>query len=225
MIRLIEEIKANNPHVPVFHIEDHKFRQYGRTVKGYDFSDLISCMDRTDIPEFENTYVPSVDEMEETIVREKLEKTFYGGMKIQIGYCNGRNSSLNGLEYHKGSEINIAVTDMILLLGKVNDIHDNRYDVEKIEAFYVPRGTSLEMFQTTLHFAPCKVWKEGFKCIVVLPHGTNQPLEESMPPVRDEDELLFMKNKWLLAHPERKSLIEKGAYPGIVGENIKIEID
>ena len=46
-------------------------------------------------------------------------------MPIQIGYCNGPNSTLNGLEYHKSSEINIAITDMVLLLGKVQEVENN----------------------------------------------------------------------------------------------------
>jgi hypothetical protein len=31
-----------------------------------------------------------------------------------------------------------------------------------------------------------------------------------------------MKNKWLIAHSEREQLINKGAHPGIKGENIKV---
>ncbi len=31
-----------------------------------------------------------------------------------------------------------------------------------------------------------------------------------------------MKNKWLVAHPERRILIERGAFAGIMGENIAI---
>ena len=40
-------------------------------------------------------------------VREKG----FGGLPVQIGYCNGSNVKLNALEYHRSSEIDIAVTD------------------------------------------------------------------------------------------------------------------
>ncbi|MDA8228316.1 MAG: DUF4867 family protein [Desulfitobacterium hafniense] len=205
-------------------VTDFEFQAYGRVLTDYDFSGLISYMEtETEIPAEGNIYVPSVQAMEELPIKDTLEFDIYGEMQIEIGYCNGRNSNLNGLEYHKGSEINIAVTDMILLLGKVQNIRDNRYMSSQVEAFYIPKGTAVELYATSLHFAPCKTVPEGFKCVVILPWGTNLPL--SRPIGKSiETQTLFAKNKWLLAHPERKVLIEKGAYPGIIGENIEIII-
>ena len=54
---------------------------------------------------------------------------------IQIGYCNGSNVKLNALEYHRSSEIDIAVTDLILLLGCQQDIKEDTYDTALVEAF------------------------------------------------------------------------------------------
>ena len=74
----------------------------------------------------------------------------------------GDNHKLNGLEYHRSSEINIAVTDMILLLGSQQDVGtDFTYDTSKVEAFYVPAGTVVEMYATTLHYAPCTAQPGG----------------------------------------------------------------
>ena len=200
-------------------VTNQSFRPYGKIIEGYDFTDLTDYMEReTSIPAEGNTYIASVPEMEQFPIHERLSKTFYGEMPIQIGYCNGRNSTLNGLEYHIGSEINIAVTDLILLLGKLQDVVDGQYKSEDVEAFFVPKNTAVQLYETTLHFAPCKTGKDGFKCIVVLPRGTNEPLEHNKPG------MLFARNKWLLAHPERKPLIERGAWPGITGENIEIKI-
>ena len=140
-----------------------------------------------------------------------------GGLPVQIGYCNGHNEKLNGLEYHRSSEINIAVTDMILLLGKQQDIEsDDTYDTAKVKAFFVPAGT-VEVYATTLHYAPCGVDKKGFRCVVVLPKGTNYPIEQ--PHLLKEDKLLAASNKWLLAHEEAKIA---GAFNGLKGENISI---
>ncbi|MEH7071381.1 DUF4867 family protein, partial [Priestia megaterium] len=163
-----------------------------------------------------------VTEMENTIIKNQLQEALYGEMSIQIGYCNGPNSTLNGLEYHKSSEINIAITDMVLLLGKVQEVENNVFHSNDVIAFFVPKGTAVELYSTTLHFAPCKVNNEGFKTIVILPKGTNDPLSTNIQKRTKEDELLFMKNKWLIAHPEREQLINKGAHPGIKGENIKV---
>ena len=48
---------------------------------------------------------------------KEIEKIFYGELPIQIGYCNGHNELLNAVEYHRSSEINLAATDAVLILG------------------------------------------------------------------------------------------------------------
>jgi len=141
-------------------------------------------------------------------------------MSIEIGYCNGKNSYLNGLEYHNGSEINIAVTDLILLLGEKKDIKANGYNSRNIEAFYLKEGNVIELYGTSLHFAPCRTEEEGFKCAVILLDGTNQPLAYQ----GHDDPYLFAKNKWLLVHSDKKDLIQKGAKPAINGENTEVII-
>ncbi|WP_335576605.1 DUF4867 family protein [Priestia megaterium] len=215
-------MKDLNKHIPFYHIEDSKFKHYGKVINEYDFNELETYMDSLTIPQDQNVYVASVTEMENTIIKNQLQEAFYGEMSIQIGYCNGPNSTLNGLEYHKSSEINIAITDMVLLLGKVQEVENDVFHSNDVIAFFVPKGTAVELYSTTLHFAPCKVNNEGFKTIVILPKGTNDPLSTNIQKRTKEDELLFMKNKWLIAHPEREQLINKGAHPGIKGENIKV---
>lgn len=198
------------------------FKKYGRIVDEYDTEELLTFLDKnTEIPEKKNVYVASDKGMEELSIKNELEKGFYGNMEIEIGYCNGRNSSLNGLEYHKGSELDLPCTDMVLLLGNIWDIENNKYDSSNVEAFFIPKGTMVELYGTTLHFSPCKVNEEGFKCAIILPGGTNTPLDKQ-DRKNGEEQLLFMKNKWLLAHPERDALVKKGAYPGIYGENLTI---
>jgi Domain of unknown function (DUF4867) len=215
-------LKELNRHITINHAEDSLFKQYGKVIDSYNFEELKPYMEQSIIPKDGNEYVASVTEMEQTKVKEDIQLNFYGGMPIQIGYCNGPNSTLNGLEYHKSSEINVMMTDLVLLLGKVQDIENNHYDAKNVDAFFFPKGTAVEIYATTLHFAPCKVEDQGFKAVVILPAGTNEPLEKVVEKKSEEDELLFMKNKWLLAHPEREVLINRGAYPGIRGENIRI---
>jgi hypothetical protein len=217
------EFKKINSHIEINQITDESFFKYGRIVDEYDFTTIINYMkSSTSSPSEGNVYMASVDDMESLEIKDILEGEFYGEMPIEIGYCNGRNSTLNGLEYHKGSEINIAVTDMVLLLGKVQDIDNNSYESNKIEAFFVPKGAVIEVYQTTLHFGPCKTNDEGFKCVVILPKGTNLPLDKKINEY-SKDKILFAKNKWLLVHSSRTLLIEKGAHIGIKGENIEIK--
>lgn len=222
---ILERIQSLNPNVTIDSVLSESFKPYGAIVNGYDFSKLLARMEQTPMPEDGNVYVASEPMLENTAVARLVRSSFYGEMDIQIGYCNGRNSSLNGLEYHKCSEINIAATDFVLLLGQVQYVTNNQYSVEHVVGFYVPKGTAVELYATTLHFAPCKTADDGFKCIVILTKGTNEPLMEPKARMTPEDDLLFMRNKWLLAHPERKILTDRGAHPGIVGDNITISYE
>lgn len=203
--------------VKVFNVFDREFGIYGRVIKNIDVTDLIRGMDFTDIPE-DVVYEPSDMVLERTSSLNVMTSSIYGGLPVQIGYCNGHNNKLNALEYHRSSEINVAVTDMILLLGRQQDINDDfTYDTSKTEAFLVPAGTAIEVYATTLHYAPCGVDGNGFKCVVVLPKGTN--LECDRPQVTAEDRLLMAANKWLIAH---KDAHIEGAFEGLIGENITI---
>lgn len=211
------------------------FKVYGRVLKGIDVSGLLGEMERTPLPE-DVLYVPSDEGLEKIDVYGVMSERVYGQMPVQIGYCNGHNQYLNALEYHRSSEINVAVTDMILLLGRQQDIGENyTYDTAKVEAFLVPKGTAAEIYATTLHYAPCGVDGAGFKCVVVLPRGTNYDLKAAEKPEfgqkltdrsqanEDESEsvseerLLTAANKWLIAHPDAGI---EGAYCGLMGENI-----
>ncbi|MGL4392786.1 MAG: DUF4867 family protein [Fusobacteriaceae bacterium] len=220
----LEEIRKKNK----FHIyscNDPAFLEFGRIISGFNFDAVNKYIDeKTIIPEKGNIYVASDNELEKLEVFSKVKNSIYGGMDIQFGYCNGNNSFLNGLEYHKGSEINVAVTELILLLAHTNDINKHEIESSKIKAFYLPKGIVIELFQTTLHFAPCKLLDNGFKCLVALPKGTNLDLKlEEKQIISSEDKFLFKQNKWLLVHEAKQDLISKGAHKGIVGENIEVK--
>ena len=95
---------------------------------------------------------------------------------------------------------------------------DFTYETSKVEAFLVPAGTGIEIYGTTLHYAPCGVDGNGFKAIVVLPQGTNTDLMTCHTKSYD-DKLLTAKNKWLIAHEEAGI---EGAVCGLKGENIDL---
>lgn len=200
-------------------VTDPSFQKYGKVLEGYDCTNLIKEMAYTPLPE-DVMYVPSMEEFEGLEVAKEFQNRMYGGLPIQIGYCNGNNKSLNALEYHRNSEVNIAVTDMILLIGSQQDITpDYTYDTSKVEAFLVPAGTVVEVYATTLHYAPCNVDENGFRCVVILPKGTNTEITFDLKS-EGEDKLLTAKNKWLIAHEDAKIA---GAFNGLRGENITLQ--
>lgn len=199
-------------------LTDVSFGRYGRVVTEISFDKILKEMENTPLPK-DVVYVPSVKAMEELPEAGDICKKGFGGLPIEIGYCNGDNHKLNAVEYHRTSEIDVAVTDLILLVGSQQDItEDGTYDTSRMEAYLVPAGTAVELYATTLHYAPCSAVEGGFRCAIILPKGTNEPLtfetEKS-----GENRLLATVNKWLIAHEEAKI---EGAYCGLQGENIVI---
>lgn len=201
-------------------ITDTAFRKYGRVVKGVDFTELVEALKKT--PDYEGVaYEPSVPELEATATMKELQKVTYGELPIQIGYCNGVNYKLNAVEYHRNSEINVAATDAVLILGMQQDITDDyTYETAKMEAFLVPAGTAVEVYATTLHYAPCSAGADDqqFKVGIVLPKGTNYPLEGEH--AGNEDALITATNKWLIGHAEGG--LPEGSHIGLIGKNLDI---
>ena len=202
----------------IYEVTDPKFRKYGRVIKDIDFSGLVEAMKNTPCPD-DVVYVPGTEELEALPVAKELADKAYGEMPVQVGYCNGHNSLLNAIEYHRSSEINVAATDAVLIVGMQQDITDDfTYDTAKMEAFLVPEGTAVEVYATTLHYAPCSANDGGFKVGIVLPAGTNYPLKEEHEGW--EDSLITAQNKWLIGHAEGG--LDEGAHIGLTGKNLDI---
>lgn len=205
----------------LYSVRDKEFSSYGTVLEGYDFEELFAALQSCPCPEEGITYVASVEALENCSIHHELRDRGFGGMPIQIGFVSGKNDTLNCLEYHKSIEFNIAKDDIVLLLGKRDEIQDGKYDTAQVKAFYVPAGTGVELYDTTLHYAPCGYTGEGYRVACVLPRGTNGA---NPHPVRKnaEDAMCYGTNKWLLAHPE-SSEAGDGAYCGLIGENLKYQ--
>lgn len=200
-------------------VTDPSFRKYGRVVEGIDFTDLVEAIKKeTPLPEGV-AYEPSIKALEETTAAKALQRRTYGELPIEVGYCNGHNYKLNAIEYHRSSEINVAATDAVLIVGMQQDITDDfKYETAKMEAYLVEAGTAVELYATTLHYAPCSANEGGFQVGIVLPAGTNYPLEEKHEGW--EDSLITAQNKWLIGHAEGG--LDAGAHIGLVGKNLDI---
>lgn len=205
----------------IYSIQDPEFAPYGKVLEGYDTEPLVAALEQaTPLPQGVE-YVPSQPELEALPIAKTLSSNAYGGMPIQMGWCNGHNTKLNCLEYHRDSEMNCGTCDFILLVAREDEIANGKLDTAKVKAFLVPAGTLVEVYATTLHYAPCSAKAgAGFRVLVVLPKGTNGPKPEIIP-LNQEDKMLWACNKWLLAHPDT-SEASQGAYIGLSGENIDI---
>ena len=215
----LEMLRKLNPDLPFYSVHDAEFRSFGRVVD-FDAAVLIeACEKAAEMPESGSRYVPDMPELE-AVAFDKVQNELRGEGSCQIGCCWGHSSKLNCLEYHRASEHNVAVSDLVLLLAAQQDMEGCDLPEGKVTAFFVPKGTTIEVYATTLHFCPCEVSADGFRCIVVLPRGTNHPLEKARPET-EEGRLLWAKDKWLIAHEEAPA-VQRGAYVGIHGKNFEI---
>ena len=206
----------------IYSVLDAAFRPYGQVVTGMEetAAQILSVL--KDAPQPEGVdYVAEYAPLQELPAMVEVSEHLYGGMPVQLGWCNGHNTKLNCLEYHRDSEYNLGTEDFILLLAKRDEIEDGVLDTAKVKAFKVPAGTLVEVFATTLHYAPCHCdAAKGFRVLVALPQGTNTE-RAVMTAKIPEDEYMTARNKWLLAHPESNEA-KGGAKIGLSGENIDI---
>ena len=207
-------------------VHDAAFRPYGRVIEGYDTAELLKVLTEvTPCPEVGVAYVPEQPELQCLPIAKAFSEHLYGGMPVELGWCNGHNTKLNCLEYHRCSEYNLGTEDFVLLLAKQEKIGDDGLlDTADVEAFVAKAGELVEVYATSLHYAPCSYDKaKGFRVLILLPKGTNTEKPDFVP-VTHEDELLTACNKWLLAHPESDEA-KGGAVIGLKGVNIDIAGD
>lgn len=218
---MLTTLKNSNPKLNIHHINSSKFKQYGNIISPIDIAPLKNWFMQNIYCETNNTnYIADACLPLDLVQAIKPALATFGELKTEIGFCWGKNTKLNGLEYHKSIETTIALTDILLILGHIWHIDNNTYDTSLAEIFYVPAGQTFELYSTTLHYCPIMTNESGFATCVILPHGTNTPLDDN----RNYDELLFMKNKWLLCHRDNLNDINAGGIKGLIGENITINL-
>ena len=207
----------------IYQVTDEAFRPYGRVVEGYKTDAILEALKKTPVPE-NVVYTPREDALHQAEGAEEVGMGLFGGMPFEFGYCNGHNTKLNCLEFHRDSEFNLGTEDFILLLAKQSEIVAGRLDTSVVKAFRVPAGTLVEVYATTLHYAPCHVDPaKGFQVLVALPAGTNTDYRPE-DGANTMDKMLWARNKWLLAHAESDEA-SQGAKVALFGENIDIAGD
>jgi len=226
MENVLGRLQAANPAISIQEVSHSDFEKYGWLLRRHDPVEMMQRA-RAILPASEQVvYEPSVPALEaHSQFNDAIEREIFGGMPVQVGWCYGKNLQMAGLEYHKGSEVNVCLTDALLLVGDRRDIQFGEnisYATNQVAAFYAPQGSVIELHPWSLHYAPLHIRQNGsFATLVYLPRGTNYPLPY-MVQREGENRLLFAVNKWLLVHPAQKEIIAQGAYPGLVGDDIFI---
>ena len=210
----------------IYSVNDPEFVSYGRVVTGLEEAkrEILAVLAHTPLPDATD-YVAEDVSLQELPAAVEVSEHLFGGMPCQLGWCNGHNTKLNCLEYHRDSEFNLGTEDFILLLAKLDEVEKGKLDTARVKAFRVPAGVLVEVYATTLHYAPCHTdAAKGFRVLVALPKGTNTAIPAGFQADGGDDEKLWACNKWLLAHPDSAEAAQ-GAYIGLTGSNIDISLD
>ncbi len=163
-----------------------------------------------------NVYVARDERMSLSPAATCIAREVFGELPIQAGWNHGGNDRMNGMEWHKSSEVIVACTDLVLLLGSHADIESGAYDSARAFGLYLEQGEAVELYPFTLHLAPLPVFGGRFIAAILLPEGTNLPLAGGI------DGTLRAVNKWLLVHPDNARGIALGGKIGVRGENIRL---
>lgn len=210
---MLEALQKANPHIQIHSVHEAVFASYGRFI-AEDTTEICAAAEKLPFPEEGSRYMAAEASLEATEFAKRLREEYCGQLDEQVGICYGHSNRLNALEWHTCNEFNVAVRPLVLLLAKRGDMDEKgRLDAAKVKAFYLAQGEMIEVYSDTLHFCPCEVTTDGFSSIVGLQRDTNLPLQDR------KQELLWARNKWLIAHEDNAPLVARGAVPGIYGEN------
>ena len=211
----------------ILSVFDPAFKSYGKVITGMEETcrEILDTLAQTPLPDATG-YVPTDPALQELPAAVEVSENLFGGMPAQLGWCNGHNTKLNCLEYHRTSEFNLGARDFILLLAKREQIVDGKLDIAQVKAFRAPAGTLVEVYATTLHYTPCMVDDGGFQVMIALPAGTNGPRPEAAAdmPAAGDSYCYWKADKWVLCHADSPKAAE-GGYVGLTGKNLDITVD
>ena len=120
----------------IYSVYDPAFKPYGRVVEGLDEAraELAAALRATPLPDATD-YVPEDPALQSLPAAAAVRDSLFGGMPAQLGWCNGHNTRLNCLEYHRDSEFNLGAEDFILLLAKLDEVENGVLDTGRVKAF------------------------------------------------------------------------------------------
>lgn len=220
----IDQLRTLNPDKTIHSLDEAAFADYGVTYAQYDVSELKAFMDQhvtIPAPSEANLYVPSNPDMEKIPVVQQIGRDVYAGLPIEAGECAGHAEALTAVEFHQGSEVNVFFADVVMVIGKRGQMHDDQFNAEKdAKLFFVPAGTVVEFFSDTLHYSPCEAHASGFKFIVMLVRGSNQPLPADY---HTDNKLIVKQNKFQVVHASRTDKIKQGIQVGVTGELVRVK--
>ncbi|KRN99262.1 DUF4867 family protein [Companilactobacillus kimchiensis] len=218
----LAEFQKLNPEYKILSIDDPDFKKYGKVYTNYDISEVTDYMDKNvKISSPANFYTPSNAGLEKIDTIQEMGRDIYANLPIEAGECTGQSTNFSAIEYHQGSETNIMLTDVIMVLGQRStlDTKGSYSPRDDGQTFFVPAGTVVEFYSSTLHYAPIKVHDSGFSIIVMLIRGSNEELPADF---KSNNKRIVKQNKFQLVDPIRKDKIAMGIQVGLTGKLIEM---
>ena len=177
-------------------VNSKEFNLYGCVIKD-GFSELLTALANTPCPQNSIIYKAADDGLQATSDYKKIQ-TLFGGLSIQVGYCNGYNPTGTGkTEYHTGSEFIVTENDILLDISHRKEIENGIVYASKFETFRLRAGEAVILYETTLHHAPRSDGETCFRSIVGLLKGTNVGKPETAV-ISGNGVRMTDTNKWLL---------------------------
>lgn len=220
---MLEKIRRQNEALEIFPVWSEALDRYGRVVMSDTLGEAAELVARrVEMPEKGTFYTPQSDFLNDQEMKKEISNRFFGGLPVEIGYCIGHNSDLNALEYHKCNEVLAFNGDVVIFLGRMEDMDllGGIYQMSQLEGFFVPSGTQIELYPGTLHYGAMETSRAGFSFIVCLLEGTNTPLEARVE--GRENEMLIQKNKWVICNKAAEEEIACGAPVWITDASIHL---
>ena len=216
----IDKFRQINPNYKIYDIHDSSFSDYGVVYPFDNVSEIDDVISQYAKPKDGMKYVSPLKELESKRLINKIKYDIFGDMPIDVGLTFGHSEEFTAFEYHQCSEVNIMLDDVIMVLGKrqtletYGTIDPNR----EAKMFYVPKGSIIELYNDTLHYAPLQVTSEGYKVVVIVISGTNTSLSENVVTANPR---LVKKGKFQVVHACRKDKLAQGYKLAVVGDVIK----
>lgn len=217
----LEEFRKLNPQYKILTLDDPSFKEYGVLyTNDFNLDDVYRVMEKVQIPETGMKYIPNIPELADTYTMLAVKRDIFGEIPIDAGVTLGHSDTFTAFEYHQCSEVNIMLDDVLMVLGKRETLEEEHFVDPNTEArmFYMPKGTIVELYNDTLHYAPIQITKKGYKVIVAVIHGTNAVLPQG---VKSLNPRVVKRGKFQVVHPSRKDKIAQGYQVGLSGDVIK----
>ena len=119
----------------IYPVTAPEFVPYGRVITGYETEceAVVAALSASTPLPAGTDYLAEDPALQNLPDSAALGASLFGGMPFQMGWCNGHNTKLNCLEYHRDSEFNLGTRDFILLLAKQDEIVDGTLDTSKVK--------------------------------------------------------------------------------------------